>query len=495
MGYKVNRNDPCPCGSGKKYKKCCMKMATTSIGKVTTIDFKWHQLRSLEGRMVDQHLFPYATEELPEDVINLALADFSLKDYPEALDKDLFFHQFFLPWFLFNWISFEDFGLASFDPEQTLAQNYLQFHKSQLNSHEIRFIETINHSHYSYYSILEVEEEKSLLVKDILLGTTHTIKEKQGTRSLKRGDLVFGRILTLDDQSIFVGMAPISIPARYQHDLIDFKTWLLKENNEVDLTPKDLREIFEEELFEYFFSMMVTLFNRPLPTLMNTDGELLQLSKSYFRLKLPATEALKLLLPLSLEKTPSKFLHGAKKDKAGNIKQIKFPWLKKSNKMHKYWKTTIMGDITLELNRLILETNSQERTLRGKKLLSKYLGESILFQRTLIENPQQQMKTAPFNAKSKVNTILPEELLPEVQEQLHIMAQEHWKNWFNVEIPALKNQTPREAAKTKEGRERLEALLLEYESNDLQKKDNLFKADIPYLRKELGLESQIKTAM
>ncbi|MDD4298987.1 MAG: SEC-C metal-binding domain-containing protein, partial [Bacilli bacterium] len=22
-GTKVNRNDPCPCGSGKKYKKCC----------------------------------------------------------------------------------------------------------------------------------------------------------------------------------------------------------------------------------------------------------------------------------------------------------------------------------------------------------------------------------------------------------------------------------------------------------------------------------------
>lgn len=22
---KVGRNDPCPCGSGKKYKKCCME--------------------------------------------------------------------------------------------------------------------------------------------------------------------------------------------------------------------------------------------------------------------------------------------------------------------------------------------------------------------------------------------------------------------------------------------------------------------------------------
>ena len=24
-GSKLGRNDPCPCGSGKKYKKCCMK--------------------------------------------------------------------------------------------------------------------------------------------------------------------------------------------------------------------------------------------------------------------------------------------------------------------------------------------------------------------------------------------------------------------------------------------------------------------------------------
>ena len=25
-GEKVGRNDPCPCGSGKKYKKCCLKV-------------------------------------------------------------------------------------------------------------------------------------------------------------------------------------------------------------------------------------------------------------------------------------------------------------------------------------------------------------------------------------------------------------------------------------------------------------------------------------
>ena len=24
--WKVGRNDPCPCGSGKKYKKCCGRL-------------------------------------------------------------------------------------------------------------------------------------------------------------------------------------------------------------------------------------------------------------------------------------------------------------------------------------------------------------------------------------------------------------------------------------------------------------------------------------
>jgi len=30
MVEKTGRNDPCPCGSGKKYKNCCMKMPSGS---------------------------------------------------------------------------------------------------------------------------------------------------------------------------------------------------------------------------------------------------------------------------------------------------------------------------------------------------------------------------------------------------------------------------------------------------------------------------------
>jgi len=30
---KINRNDPCPCGSGKKYKKCCLPLHQESSAK------------------------------------------------------------------------------------------------------------------------------------------------------------------------------------------------------------------------------------------------------------------------------------------------------------------------------------------------------------------------------------------------------------------------------------------------------------------------------
>lgn len=30
MKWKIGRNDPCPCGSGKKYKKCCLGKSVTS---------------------------------------------------------------------------------------------------------------------------------------------------------------------------------------------------------------------------------------------------------------------------------------------------------------------------------------------------------------------------------------------------------------------------------------------------------------------------------
>jgi hypothetical protein len=51
----------------------------------------------------------------------------------------------------------------------------------------------------------------------------------------------------------------------------------------------------------------------------------------------------------------------------------------------------------------------------------------------------------------------------ELRERLKQLAEQHWAMWVDIPVPALNNMTPREAAKTKEGRDLLESLLLYYE--------------------------------
>jgi hypothetical protein len=487
MNKKIGRNDPCPCGSGKKYKKCCL-ISMSCTAEVS--DFEWYKLRQLEGRIFDRHLIPYAIQELPDDVIEFAIHDCIPDNLPNALNKELLFNNFFLPWFLFNWIPYENFGLNhnQFNPELTLAQNYIKAHGYKLNKEEKRFIEVMNQSYYSFYSVLQVELNRSLLIKDILLGLTHTIKERQGTHQLKRGDIIFSRILTIGDQSIFIGMAPFIVPTDYHNVLLDFKEWLIEENDKHDLTPEALHYDFDITLLDYFFEIMGSAYNRPSPTLVNTDGDLLQFSRTYFKLAMTPEEALNRLLPMTLSDDSKQFLRDAKYTKTGEIKHIEFSWLKKGNKRHKSWDNTILGHISIEQGRLILETNSERRTQNGKKLLTKYLGKAISFQQTLIESPEKKLQSIPrskLDNKSKSDHLM---ALPEVKEQIKAMAKQHWQNWFNDPIPALDNQTPRQAAKTEKGRERLEALLLQYERHDLEIGDHPFKTDITYLKSELGLD-------
>ncbi len=45
MKQAVGRNDPCPCGSGKKYKKCCgsPKLSSRTIAHVKDQNVNLHQ--------------------------------------------------------------------------------------------------------------------------------------------------------------------------------------------------------------------------------------------------------------------------------------------------------------------------------------------------------------------------------------------------------------------------------------------------------------------
>ena len=64
---KVSRNEPCPCGSGKKYKKCCGSKDTVLITDV--IDHEVLELQK-EARIFAMQRYGYAISDDFEDLLN-----------------------------------------------------------------------------------------------------------------------------------------------------------------------------------------------------------------------------------------------------------------------------------------------------------------------------------------------------------------------------------------------------------------------------------------
>jgi hypothetical protein len=53
--------------------------------------------------------------------------------------------------------------------------------------------------------------------------------------------------------------------------------------------------------------------------------------------------------------------------------------------------------------------------------------------------------------------------IPEIRQRMEDMIKAHWDNWVMDSIPALAGLRPVDAVKTKEGREKLDALLTQFE--------------------------------
>ncbi len=50
---KVGRNDPCPCGSGKKYKKCCLSKNNSIEDSIITLYYRKYKIRLKQGTEIE----------------------------------------------------------------------------------------------------------------------------------------------------------------------------------------------------------------------------------------------------------------------------------------------------------------------------------------------------------------------------------------------------------------------------------------------------------
>ena len=486
---KIGRNDPCRCGSGKKYKKCCLLKQGEQGG-----EFLWYKLRKTEGQLTEK-LLKYAHKRYGEDSILEAWDEFTIwEGVPFEPETNPEFGNAFLTWFLYNWIpDNEDRDPLNFcRPEAPVAITYLKENPDKLDDFQKRFISFLAGQPFSFFVVTDVVPHRSITVKDIILSQTYTVKEKTGSLRNIKGSIIFARVLSIDDVSILVGCMPVAIPPSYHYYFIDFREdWLKKIGK---LTPQLLDE-FSAELRDLYYDIEYEIKNPGLPELRNTDGDPLVFTVVYYDLRCSPQYAFDRLKKLALDMSDDQLLDEAVFSKEGALEEVSFPWLKKGNKMHKTWDNTAMGQITIKRTSLTIEVNSIKRAEKIKAEINKRLPTEAVYKNAVSQSAEKSLKTSRGKGKGISDSKIKEEqemLLadPQIKARLKEMAEGFWENWLDKKIPALGNKTPREATQNRIDREKLEALFLEYEARSHNSPNNLCVPDIPALKKALGLNNE-----
>jgi hypothetical protein len=196
------RNDPCPCGSGKKYKKCCLPKSCSPIGIEESIRSRLVKEVLAFSKRYYNHTFNeaywyYWDDFVPEEYLDT-----------EALQwADINFCE----WFVFDWRPDEK-------DQKTLVELYME-KKERLTPDEISVLNKMKDAVLNLYEVQEVFLDKGLVLKDLLLGGEYKVKERLATRNLKKWDIFAARLLYIDGNYIISGSS-YPYPIRDKVDMI-----------------------------------------------------------------------------------------------------------------------------------------------------------------------------------------------------------------------------------------------------------------------------------
>ena len=96
---KPGRNEPCPCGSGKKYKHCCLVAGAAPASE--SADFFWRRMRVvLDGYA--SRMMGFIQQAYGPSAMHEAWGEFIGQDDVD-LDLETPLMQLFMPWFFSCW--------------------------------------------------------------------------------------------------------------------------------------------------------------------------------------------------------------------------------------------------------------------------------------------------------------------------------------------------------------------------------------------------------
>jgi len=456
---KIGRNDPCPCGSGKKYKKCCILKNVT-----VPEDLDYRRLSEVYNKLFDR-LVKHAELVFGQEAMQTALQEYWLwpEQENEKVDEESLERQMplFWPWFVFNWEYDPLLDEIPLDgpPELTIAELYVQERGTKLDPYERRFIEAVNRKPYSFYEVIEVKPGKQILLQDVLSGSRITVQERSGSRHVKPADILFGRAVMIGDVGMIVGLGTYVIAPVHKPRLIEFRGRLK------DQTPTVTDEVLNEwdmEIRELYLDLDRLLFTRP--KLSNTDGDLLEFHKVVYDIDSAETAFEKLASLCATEKV-KQLRERAEKGPDGRIQRAEIIWSRKGHKGSPGLSSTMLGHIIIDGSRLTAEVNSARRAKTIRRKIEAKLGAGARFRIEEIRSLNGMMEDEGVGERAIIHSPESDALMedPEVRRQMADIIKKHWEAWVDMEIPALGGRTPREAARTSDGREAVEALLVDAE--------------------------------
>ncbi len=451
---KIGRNAPCPCGSGKKYKKCCLKETAFSPEAL-----HYRRLSNAFGDLMPK-LIDYGMATVGKETLDEAMNEFFGWPEPDEMLEEGTAERaegLFWPWFVFNW-EYEPADDDENDPvipeDLTLAELFLMEKRLDPESVEGKLILAARRNLLSFYEVLAVQPGESVQIKDILTGTEMHVQERMGSRNLERGDILFASAVRVGHVGMFLSMAPAVFPTGMKPGLIELRRVLSRGRGKA--TRKDLYE-WDLEIRRVFFDMDRVL-HAP-PKIHNTDGDPLELHKLVYDIE-SADLAVEKLAPLCVTETLLEILEAAQKDQSGKIVYAAFDCNRLGNPMHKGMPNTVIAKIEIRGDRMTVGVNSARRADAMKKEIESRVGAAARFRLDEIVNLEKTVE------ESENGLLPPDSSLandPEIQAHIGQMIRGHWESWVDMKLPILENKTPRQAVKTRDGREAVEALLLDAE--------------------------------
>src|ERR1035437_7299188 len=484
---KTGRNDPCPCGSGKKYKQCCL--SNPSIASPETLDTPWSRQRDASDRLTAD-LMRILQRDFGDSVLD-AWADFNQDDEPVSLSKMPHEISIFSPYVLFEWNPERPARRSAEKPRGGMVvQAYLKKAANSLSALEHLILEQAIARPVSFYEIVRVHPGRSAVLRDVLIGEETEIEEHSGSEMMRPGDVVYAQIWNLPEVATLGRLAPIPIPPDRKVEIIKLRAQLqrkIKKQNR-KLTAADLTR-YTDEIRTVYLDIRDALST--LPKLQNTDGEPFLSHKLHFNTQ-SAQSAFDAVAPLAGGVTKEELLEEAERNPEGSLQSIEFAWIEKGNKMHHVWENTVLGHLKIFGKTLVVEVNSANRARRIREEIEKRLRSQAVHVGTETETPEQILKQAKQRKAQRGahEEIDQDDLLrdPEIHRQIEAEVQKEVEGWVRTKVPALGGRTPLQAVADPDGREMVEALLQGWErQNEVPGSASIVRPDINALRRLLNL--------